>query len=1168
MTHETELNTGIAVIHSNRLEQLRDLVVYWLKAHPLAPLENEIVLVQSAGMGQWLKQELAADSGLGIAAALETQLPAGFLWTIYRAVLSDVRIPDEQPLGKRVLVWRLYRLLPELVQQNGFLSLQKFLHGDGDQRKRHQLAERLADLFDQYQVYRADWLTDWAQERDVMRNAEGAAQDMPEDQHWQAQLWRNLLSDALGEGGATASSRAAVHEDFLICIDKLDQRPAGLPRRIIIFGISSLPQQTLEALAKLGRFCQIVLCIHNPCRHFWADIVEDKDLLKAERKRQARKPNMPLLLTDADLHLHANPLLAAWGKQGRDYIRLLDHFDNADNYRDWGWPDNRIDLFEDYSCDVQPTLLQQLQQSILDLEPVPSPDACRVTVIDQSIAFHIAHSPQREVEILHDQLLDRFQRAEQTGKRMFPRDIIVMVPDIDTYAAHIRAVFGQLERDDPRYIPYSLADQRERGQNPMLVALEHLLNLPDARFSVSEILALLEAPCLRERFNIREQDVPRLHLWIEGAGIRWGLSAGQRTLGLDMPVAPEQNTWKFGLKRMLLGYAVGAGAAFDDVQPYEEIGGLEARTLGSLANLLETLEHYWDILRQEASPAEWRICLAALIQDFFVDTHERDRKTRAKLLQNLEDWQSICEQAGLVGETHRVPMTVVREAWLAALDEPSLTQRFLGGYVNFCTLMPMRAIPFRVVCLLGMNDGDYPRSHQPHSFDLMNNLQGGYRPGDRSRRQDDQYLFLEALLSAREQLYVSWVGRSVRDNTPRPPSVLVSQLRDYLRQGWRLAGADNGQSLLERVTLEHPLQAFSERYVNRTRDPRLYTYAREWHQWHQQDEQPPVGVNRLPVLYDRPDSLSLTTLARFLRYPVMSFCNDSLKLWFDADHAVSEDTEPFDFDGLERWVMGSEFLRAAQADRVDEIDQEQFFARQRDLLARKGQLPLGGFARLAHDAIAEPAWKSWRIARKIYQDWPLSVDTLDIQLDFELENCGHVKVSGNLAGMRQRPGDDGQCALIQVSPQTLFKKEQFKWRNLAQAWVIHLAGCASGMQLQTMQIGADHAVTIAPVARDSALDYLKILVNAWRQGMENPLPIECETAFVWLSAYEKTNDAVKADESARKRYDGDDYNPGMSAYDAYLSRFYPNFESLCRNGFAVWVSALYGPMLNHVSVLD
>src|SRR5690606_37374423 len=198
-----------------------------------------------------------------------------------------------------------------------------------------------------------------------------------------------------------------------------------------------------------------------------------------------------------------------------------------------------------------------------------------------------------------------------------------------------------------------------------------------------------------------------------------------------------------------------------------------------------------------------------------------------------EQWYSLCEQAEL---TQVLPLTVAREAWLSYIEADHLSQRFLAGSVNFCTLMPMRAIPFRVVCLLGMNDGDYPRVQAPLDFDLMG---GDYRPGDRSRREDDRYLLLEALLSAREQLYVSWIGRGVRDNSEKPPSVLIGQLRDHLAAGWRLAGReDNDEELLQALTCEHPLQPFNAAYF--ADDAELFSYAGEWLVLHQgvAEEQP------------------------------------------------------------------------------------------------------------------------------------------------------------------------------------------------------------------------------------------------------------------------------------------------------------------------------------------
>jgi len=1148
-SHFTSLDSGIAVIHSNQLEELRDVVEYWLRQHPLSPLENDVFLVQSNGMGQWLKQSLAQNHALGIAAAITMQLPSLFIWSVYRAVLGQ-QIPKEQLLAKSPLTWRLYRLLPTLIAQPEFETLATFLADDNNSRKRHQLAEQLADLFDQYQVYRSDWLSDWAAGNDSLRNALGKIQPMPEPQRWQADLWRAVLAD-LGDDYTSSASRASVHTQFMSSIDDLIQAPPGIPRRIILFGLSSLPQQSLEVLAKLGRFCQIVLFVHNPCQHYWADIIEDKELLKAERHRQAYKSGMNATLTEEELHLHAQPLLAAWGKQGRDYIRLLDQFDETQAYANWHWPDSKIDLFKDYGEPGQRSLLQQLQQSILDLEPTPA-EPVTLAEAELSLVFHVAHSPQREVEILHDQLLARFN-----GKPLHPRDVIIMVPDINKYAPHIRAVFGNLKSDDPRYIPYSLADQQQRGQNPLLVAVEALLKLPDSRFAVSEFLGLLEVPALRQRFAIDEAAIPKLHQWMEEAGIRWGLNAEQRSQTVDMPKDLEANTWQFGLRRMLLGYAVGAGAAFNDIEPYAEIGGLDAQWLGGLSYLLETLENYATLLRQQQSCADWQQLLSALLEDFFVIGDERDRKMLDTLSRALTSWGRCCDLAGLTA-ADTLPLNVVREAWLSDVDEPTLHQRFLSGRVNFCTLMPMRAIPFQLICLLGMNDGDYPRVQQPHSFDLMSQ-RGHYRPGDRSRRQDDQYLFLEALLSARQQLYISWVGRNIRDNSERPPSVLVSQLRDTLAQGWRLPG--NAPALLNAITVEHPLQPFSPQYLSKNRDPRLFTYAREWF-----EESALAGLTGLtPASADeKAYTLNLKSLARFLKAPVKSFCNHTLKFGFDEETVTSEDNEPFGFNPLESYGLRNDLLEVLQSEKPD--DTEAFFERQRTAMARKGKLPLGGFAHAAYADLADPVNQVWQQYQTLLALWPLEIDARVIDLNFALAGGIAVQLTGDLGNLRQSR-DAQHCGMIHLSAQALLTNtKKIKYPNLLLYWVQHLASCAVGMNLQTRVTGSDCVIEINAIAQAEATAQLKTLVEAWLLGMQAPLPVACKTAFAWLSAAPE-----KAMETAQAQYEGDDWNRGEVDYDAYLGRFFPSFASLkpeaAPEGFVGWAHTLYLPAFNQIKQL-
>ncbi|MEY6431612.1 exodeoxyribonuclease V subunit gamma, partial [Thioalkalicoccus limnaeus] len=782
--------TGFMLIQGNRLEVLSGLLGTWLQRYPLRPLESEVVLVQSNGIGQWLKlglaappgeagSDLAPGGGCGIAAAIDLMLPGRFLWRAYRGLLSD--LPETSAYDKVPLGWRLYRLLGDLdalaatpAEAGWLVPLRDFLASDGDPRRRYQLATRVADLYDQYQVYRADWLIAWQQGEDRLIRPNGRREPLPDGQGWQPLLWRRLVQDLANEPGGEVN-RAEIHRRFLAQAVGLAgrPRPAGVPRRVIVFGLSSLPRQAIEVLEAIAPVAQVMLFVHNPSRHYWGDLIEGRELFRGPYRRTAAR-KVPEPLDDDALHLHGHPLLAAWGKQGRDYLRLLDERDDRAQYEaHFAAHDLAIDLFESPGGD---TLLQQLQDDILELRPLAERRALAAAIDprrDRSLEFLVAHSPQREVEILHDQLLDAFAEADRAGRPLAPRDLLVMVPDIAAYAPHIEAVFDRLPPGDGRRIPFHIADQSPRQRLPLLIGLERLLDLPQARFSVSEVLDLLDIPALRRRFGLDTADLAPLRAWIEGANVRWGLDAEQRQ-GLGLPPGLEQNTWRFGLERMLLGFAVGRGAPWRDVEPFDEVGGLEAALVGPLTQLLEALARHARCLRDPGTPGDWAMRLGGLLDDLFEPASEADERILYRVREALEQWLQDGEQGGVAHEA--LPLDVVREALLARIDEPTLSQRFLAGAVNFATLMPMRAIPFRQIWLLGMNDGDYPRRHRPADFDLMADDE---RPGDRSRREDDRYLFLEALLSAREKLVISWVGRSVRDNAERPPSVLVGQLRDH-----------------------------------------------------------------------------------------------------------------------------------------------------------------------------------------------------------------------------------------------------------------------------------------------------------------------------------------------------------------------------------------------------
>jgi len=1162
MSQTTPIATGFHAIHANHLEDLRRAVVWICRQHPVPPLASETFLVQSNGIAQWLKLALAedpsgdSDGGLGIAAGMDFLFPSRFIWQAYRAVLPAEEVPEQSPFDKSRLVWRLFRLLPGLVhQQEVFSPLRRFLEGAESDTRCYQLAGQIADLFDQYQVFRADWLAAWESGEDTIELARGEIRELPEEQRWQPMLWRALVADV---GELSATSRSRIHTRFMDHGRNLtaNDRPPGLPRRIVVFGVSSLPRQALEALSVLSRISQVVLCVHNPCEYFWADIISDRDLLTASRRRGKAHEKLASLTDPDALHQHANPLLAAWGKQGRDYIRLLDEFDNPEeNQGGVTTPDGRIDIFSGHGQDDAPRALHQIQDDIRTLTSHQEMRKQARTLHpqdDQSIVFHRTHSPQREVEVLHDQLLAAFS----ADPSLRPRDVIVMVPDVNAYAPHIQAVFGRYSPGSSRYIPFTISDQQQRHRQPVLIAMDALMSLPDHRFGASGVISLLDVPPVRRRFGIDEADLSLIRQWVEGANIRWGLHAGHRH-SFDLPDGLARNTWQEGLRRMLLGYGTGPGEAWQGIEPYGEIGGLQAALAGNLVRFVERLESLWEKLAEPYTPEQWLELIQSMLEQFFDEFTDDELLLVNRLRRQAEQWFEDCTSGGMASDT--LPLSIVREELLDGLEEGGLNQRFLAGKVNFATLMPMRAIPFKRVCLLGMNDGDYPRSRPPVDFDLMAQ---DNRPGDRSRREDDRYLFLEALLSAREQLYISWVGRSIRDDSERPPSVLVAQLQDHLDSVW---STTTGESASDALTTGHPLQPFSRAYFPAERsDPKaqrgLFSYDSEWlqaHQTYQVDEDQPLAF--LPPAWP----LTLAELAGFLKAPVDTFYRRRLQVQFISVQAQDTDNETFRLDGLQHWGLERELIDQAVLKAADDEDLE---IRLQDRLQRmrtRGDLGMGSTEQVSEQQLYSRMPDLFRRYREALQDWP---DELGQAWNFRqlLDREPHpVEIADRIGPLRTR-GDDDVCRIVIASSSLLEKNagaRALKYASILEDWVIHLAGCSQHEAFHTLILGKEEnrQVLLPPVGRDQASAMLDTIVDLWIDGQTRPLPIEPSAAYAYLRGLfppKKEGSEALGLEKAEQAFD-----TTLAYRGAYLGRAYPDFESLTNAGdFPALVKALYEPL--------
>ena len=1130
---------GFIALHSHRAEVLADILTGWLRDHPLGPLESEVVLVQSNGMAEWFKMALAERAG--VCAAARVELPSRFLWRTYRQVLGAQNVPPDSPLDKLPMTWRLMALLPHCVGEVVFQPVAGFLRGDEPDRLL-QLASRLADLYDQYQIYRPDWLQDWAAGRDVLRQVSGE-RVLADEQRWQAELWRRVLgtlSDA-----ERAATRPALHARVLAHLRSGQPLASPVARRVSVFGMSHMPSQLLDTLAALAAHSQVMLAVPNPCQYHWGDIMDGREWLQAGRRRHADRAEPLSDLPLDQMHLHAPALLVAWGRQGRDFIRQLDALDDVQAAEQLTQLP-RLDFFDDPPGLDATRALVQLQHRIRDLTPTHEP-ALPLAPHDASVVFRVAHSPVRELEVLHDQLLAWFH-APPSGQAISPREVVVMVPDIEAMAPQIRAVFGQYKRGDARFIPFDIADLGAQAVSPLVHAVQWLLALPQQRARLSELVELLEVPALAARFGIAPEGLPTLMRWMAGSGIRWGLSAEHR-MGLGLGMCGDDNSALFGVQRMLMGYACGADpvtAGTSATMPYPEVGGLDAELAGSLAHLLQALIDWWQTATQEAAPVQWAERCRALLASLFKPCDEADRHALVALDQALTDWVRACADAGFA---EKVPLAVARSAWLEALKMPRLEQRFRAGGVTFCTLMPMRAIPFQAVCLLGMNDGDYPRRSPRADFDLMG-LPGLQRPGDRSRRDDDRQLMLEALLSARQVLYVSWSGRSVRDNSEQAPSVLVSQLRDEIDLLW-------GTGTAQGLTTVHPLQPFSRAYFEDGSG--LQTYAQEWRAAQDNASAKAVGAAapesrsfvRLPPLESAQGVpvITLPQLTRFLRKPVGAFFRERLQVHLDDERSALHDEELFGLGGLDLYQLLDHELQHVPT----ELTAEALPAHVQQVVQRlrqAGALPLAGVGTLEAQKLSDRLQAMLGVALRERANCPEAAERVLIDLT-------HAQVALQDALADVRVGDGGRVSLHMRASDLAnlqHKKPQAHPDKLIDIWLLALAAAAMDQPVACVVVGRNAVLRWPEPSPEAAREQLQVLLATWAEGMCWPLPLPPGVALQWLKDPGNLNALADA-------YEGSEFRSADKAKDPALARTYPTVEDLLTtNAFERLAEAVYRPL--------
>jgi exodeoxyribonuclease V gamma subunit len=1201
--------------HSNDLDVLKELLVHQMRQGDSDPFIAEQILVQSQGMAHWLKLQVA--ESLGIAANIEFPLPSSFVWKVYNSVKPD--LPERSHFEKESMTWKLMRLIPTLLDEELFAPIAHYLdvkksgeatesgeianNGESNtrrpkinQQKVFALAEKIADTFDQYLVYRPDWLLAWEAGKDEIEGGDIT------NQPWQPELWRRLVTDS-EQLGHSLFHRARLTDQLVDIVREGKEGLSNLlptssteqPARIFVFGIAALPGTYWQVLNAISEHVDVHFFLLNPCRNFWGDIVNEKTRAK-------------LLQKDASLASYfnvGNPLLASWGKLGRDFITLTHeaaneagrerYFQDIEAFSEIGEIGKDKNLLENIKFDFLE--LKNRSEAAFGIAALENSQAkLAIVKSDQSIQCVSAHSPLREVQTLFDQMLSWFDQDaasnEEKGSALNPsdslkpRDILVMVPDIDIYAPYIEAVFGSAS--DELRIPWAIADQALNKENLIIDSFLRLLQLPSSRLTITDVIEFLEVPAIAQKFEIELKDLDKIKHWLSSANIRWGLDESHRS-DLGLP-SWDDNSWFKGLQQLLLGLVMPDNAhALDQYWPVSGVTGSQGELLGKLMAFVDQLSHWYQILHQQKSEEnflsheQWQDVLLRLISDFYPQQAQDDMGLSDQLvLQKIRDqvqrWQQELELAAF---TEGLSHGVILQYLTGCLTKQVGWQRFLAGPVNFCTLMPMRSIPFKIVCMLGMNDEDYPRRVPPQGFDLM--AQGAYRRGDRSRREDDRYLFLEAVIAAQEKLYISYRGRDSRENNALQPCVLVSELIDYIANGYVMKGdeslphKESEKRLRKHLIKEQKLQPFNTQYFTaykgdsitgeQNANTQALSYQKLW-------QQVAITSNELATSASLPNSQS-SNHAAFVAEPLADDRDDSIRFYPELDDIKqclinpskffmqrrlkvnliqywdeTEVDEPFALDSLQTYLLNEALLTTHLEGREDVFKQQQ---------KSLGNLPAAGFA----DYLLSQSEN--KIAPLIEQisntlppigKMPPQSDSLTIE---------EYQLSGQLEHLISHDGSNKNSSNEKLVQQVFhFRSGGFKAKQIINLWLEHLFACATGLSMaNSIGLGINKEGEIdkcefTPVNTEIAQSYLLTLIEFMNQCYRMPQPFFLQLAFSYL-----TTDSEKQEGILEKALDSE----FSELNDEFVQRCFAQIIEEDYVGFlsaqeSLW-QGLLAPLLEH-----
>ncbi|GAB3362996.1 exodeoxyribonuclease V subunit gamma [Arachidicoccus ginsenosidivorans] len=1000
---------------SNSLEELAKSLYFDLHEYNGNVFRPYYIVTQTDGMNNWLGTKLA--EWQGIAAGIAYLKPNDLIFKIYLLLGGTA----QTIMSGDNLCWLLFHLMgtPEFMAKFPKVASYYVLTEEKSQDqiaidnariKRLGLAKKVADLFDQYQIYRTDMIMAW-------NKGQQGGQEL---EAWQFYLWEKINikdQDNTGRGKRVFADKNEIADFIEKAIQQNQTEVARLLEKmpaVFIFGISLLTEYHLHIFDLLAGKMQIYFYLLNPApADYWYDDLSEKRLIFLRKLGKVA----------SDQTAQGHPLLQSMGKVIKDTFGMLFKKD---------------EILNSYEAlpEILPeedSLLHKLQLSIYEnrTPDKETPLFAIEDIKDGSLSIHACYSPLREVESLYNFLVYLIDRKKQS---LSARDIVVMVSDIDHYAAYIRAVFDHA----PYRFPYKIADERFTESDSISSALESLLLLESSAFTAETVLRLLDSSYIRSHLGITRLELLREVL--EQAGIRFGIEGNYTDDSVYV-------SWNYGLKRIMYGICMMSdqqvGEGPEGFYPLNLVEGSDSEQVIQFVAFVQDLMDMLERREQDRTLSGWADFVKQLLEKFILKEEQQGDEEFEYLAALLADYNS---SEAFFGEA--ISFGVFMESFGQRLITASRNSNFASGGVTFCSLIPMRSIPFKVVALLGLDYDKFPRKEQSLGFNLMEIQK---RPGDRNVKANDKHLFLETILSARDYLYISYIGRNIKDNTDLPASSLVEELIEYIVAECRVEKPAEKKEIRKAIIFKHALHHFSPMQSG---DVPQYLHLVSDTENEIQDKAATADLES-----DTTD-LNLDRFIGFLINPIKGYLNQVLGIYYGQRTDVLKEEEIFELNNLQLYQYKGELI---------DLNEEEAWEDYRDKGVKTGKLPLKNSSRVAMIELLETVSP----VRVLFETQIAGAAVREVHVNY---SCDGISISGKL----RLYGDK----LILLS----WSKKEMK--TLLQGYIQYLMLLVSDIHAELVIISSkQNQVFLAqPLNKQRAIESLNQLIELYQRGQNGILP--------------------------------------------------------------------------------